>query len=437
MTALGWIAPAVALGGIAVMAASTSVLLYPLARNLQDLGRWLMDHEASNTPEPPSFMPGPASHALGVLASGTHDIMRVRDERIDHLTAETGRMLDTLPDPLLLMARDRRIVRLNRAARSLFGERAIGRDLSRVLRDPALDGAVDRVLGGDAGSSIEVTLQAGRVERLFAVDVAPLPVGANGGPAVMAMFHDITAIRRTEQMRVDFVANASHEIRSPLATLIGCIETLRGPAREDAEATERFLEMMDDQGRRMARLVGDLLTLSRIELKEHTRPTGHVDLAGLLERLQTSLQFDADEKDMAVILNVETGLPDIRGDEGELEQVIYNLVSNAIKYGRRGTDVEVTAGRPTRLPDDLRIARGPLVRVAVRDRGDGIETHHIPRLTERFYRIDTARSREMGGTGLGLAIVKHVLNRHRGALHIESRVSEGSTFTVWLPGRAD
>ena len=433
MAAAGWIGPGAALGGLVALAAATAAVLHPLARNLQALDRWLAGRGTRDAPEPPTLAPGPAGHALRALAGGVHDLVRSRGEAIDRLTAETGRMLDTLPDPLLMLARDRRVVRLNRAARGLFDEGAIGRDLSRVLRDPALDGAVDRVLAGDAGSSVEVVLRTGRVERAFAVDVAPLPVGGNGDPVAMATFHDITAIRRTERMRVDFVANASHEIRSPLATLIGCIETLRGPARGDDEATERFLGMMDDQGRRMERLVGDLLSLSRIELKEHAQPTGEVDVAGVLERLRTSLRFDADERDMTVELGVEPGLVPARGDEDEVEQAVYNLLSNAIKYGRRGTAVRVSAGSGDRPPDRPRVVRGPLVWVSVTDRGEGIAAHHIPRLTERFYRVDTARSRELGGTGLGLAIVKHVVNRHRGELHVDSRAGEGSTFTIWLP----
>ena len=191
--------------------------------------------------------------------------------------------------------------------------------------------------------------------------------------------------------------------------------------------------MMDDQGRRMARLVDDLLSLSRIELKEHTQPTGKVDLAAMLERLRVSLRFDVAEKEMTIALDVASGLALARGDEGELEQALYNLVSNAIRYGRRGTTVSVCAGVSESPPDHLRLSSGPLLWVAVSDDGEGIEPHHLPRLTERFYRVDAARSRALSGTGLGLAIVKHVLNRHRGELHIESRVGEGSTFTIWLP----
>lgn len=419
--------------GLPLLALVTGLALYPLAHNIEALGTWLAVLDHIGTPAPPVLRPGPGRTALGGLAAATRDLLVDRDQRIDSLQAEAGRLLDALPDPLLLLGRDSRVLKLNRAGCQLFGDNAAGRDLARVVRDPALGEAVDAVLADGESQSAEITLPTGHVERVYAVDVAPLPVGGNGGPAVMVALHDITAMRRTEQMRVDFVANASHEIRSPLATLIGCIETLRGPARDDAEAQEKFLAMMDDQGRRMARLVGDLLSLSRIELKEHAQPTGEVDVGALLERLKTSLGYEAEEKRMSLEITAAPGLPAVRGDQSEVEQVVYNLVSNALKYGRAGTPVAITARRHAVTPSQLRMARGPAVSIAVTDHGDGIPAQHIPRLTERFYRVDTARSRELGGTGLGLAIVKHVLNRHRGELEVESKLGEGSTFTVWLP----
>ncbi len=448
LAAAGAIAPLAAALAFAALAAALAALLLPLAANLSALARWLAGR-AEGASASPALRAGPAHSAIATLATAIGGLLDAGGAHIARLTAETDRLLDGLPYPLLVLGRDRQLLRLNRAAHTLFGDRPasdlLGRDLAHALRDPVLDEAVGRVLAGAAGASVELAIADGRVERLFAVAVAPLEdagdgaspgtAGVVGGdaPMVMVTLHDITAIRRTEELRVDFVANASHEIRSPLTALIGCIETLRGPAWDDDQARATFLEMMDDQGRRMARLVDDLLSLSRIELKEHTQPTGKVDLAAMLERLRVSLRFDVAEKEMTIALDVASGLAPARGDEGELEQALYNLVSNAIRYGRRGTTVSVCAGVSESPPDHLRLSSGPLLWVAVGDDGEGIEPHHLPRLTERFYRVDAARSRALSGTGLGLAIVKHVLNRHRGELHIESRVGEGSTFTIWLP----
>jgi two-component system phosphate regulon sensor histidine kinase PhoR len=226
-------------------------------------------------------------------------------------------------------------------------------------------------------------------------------------------------------------------LKTPIATLIGFIETLRGPAKGDLEAHERFLGIMQEQAGRMSRLVADLLSLSRIELNEHARPSGGVDLTEIIGRVANALSLRAAERNMKIELPMGP-MGRTVGDADELTQVFQNLIDNAIKYGRPGTSVTVSAARiadvgeiRARLPG-LRRAKA-MIAVAVADRGDGIAREHIPRLTERFYRVDAARSRDLGGTGLGLAIVKHVVNRHRGSLEIESAPGEGSVFTVYLP----
>ena len=270
----GDLTPLSALAGFVVIAAATGILFRLLARNLEEMGLWLVQQERDVLTTPPMLRHWVAGDTIEGLMGGVHGILKARDEHVDQLSAETDRMLDSLPDPLLLLSRTRRVMRMNRAARWLFGEEAIGQDVTRLVRNPALEEAVDLVLGSEPVERIEISVSSGQVERLFSVEIAPMPVAADDSPAVMAMFHDMTELRRTEQMRVDFVANASHEIRSPLATLIGCIETLQGPARDDPDAYDRFLGMMDDQGRRMAQLVEDLLSLSRIELKEHAPADG-------------------------------------------------------------------------------------------------------------------------------------------------------------------
>ncbi len=227
-------------------------------------------------------------------------------------------------------------------------------------------------------------------------------------------------------MRADFVANASHELRTPLSSLMGFIETLRGPARDDAAARERFLGIMQQQAERMSRLVNDLLSLSRIELDEHVPPTGRVAVGPLLQSVADALELKAQRKGQRLELDLAPDLPPVVGDLDQLYQVFQNLVSNAINYGRQGGVVGLSA----RSAGDGR--RTSLV-VTVRDQGEGIAREHLPRLTERFYRVDPARSRAVGGTGLGLAIVKHIVSRHRGRLEIDSEVGRGSVFTVFLP----
>ena len=276
------------------------------------------------------------------------------------------------------------------------------------------------------------------VERTFAARVEPLPEPREGGAAVLLALVDFTAVRRTDQMRADFVANASHEIRTPLATLMGFIETLQGSARDDAAARERFLAIMDQHGKRMARLVEDLLSLSRIEMNEHTPPTEAVPLPPLLANVRNTLAWRAEQRGVTVAIDAEAALPPVIGDGDELTQVFLNLVDNAIKYGDDQGTVRVDVRRTAEAEAaGWRAGKEGAIAVAVADRGAGIPREHLPRLTERFYRVDKARSRELGGTGLGLAIVKHIVNRHRGALAIDSAPGEGSTFTVYLQPAAE
>ncbi len=249
------------------------------------------------------------------------------------------------------------------------------------------------------------------------------------GAVALLILDDITGLKRTEQMRADFIANAGHELKTPLAALIGFTETLLGPARDDAAARERFLTIMHEQARRMARLVDDLLSLSRIELNEHVAPTGLVALAPVIEEVARGLELRAAERGIRIVCQLAPDLPEVQGDRDELVQVFQNLIDNAIKYARPNSEVTVTGSLG---PGTVSGAASSQVRVAVTDQGEGIAGEHLPRLTERFYRVDTARSRELGGTGLGLAIVKHLVNRHRGRLEIASRLGHGSTFTVSL-----
>ncbi|MEI7607287.1 MAG: ATP-binding protein, partial [Rhodospirillaceae bacterium] len=353
-------------------------------------------------------------------------------------------LLEALPDPLILIGAERRVHHANQAARALFGERMGDADLALTLRHPEVTVAVDAVLAGGGARSVEFALP-GAVERTYQARIKPFRCeGANGEGAaaqVLLSLHDITAVKRSEQQRADFVANASHELRTPLATLIGFIETLRGPARDDREATDRFLGIMHEQSTRMARLIDDLLSLSRIELDEHTQPTERVDIVRCIGAAVAAFELKAAARRVRLRVIADEALPPVFGDADQLAQVLQNLISNAIKYTREQTEVTVTirladAPAPAALPGPA--GRRPrslqhMISVAIADQGEGIARTHLPRLTERFYRVDPARSRALGGTGLGLAIVKHILNRHRGRLTIDSDSGKGSTFTVWLP----
>jgi two-component system phosphate regulon sensor histidine kinase PhoR len=332
-----------------------------------------------------------------------------------------------LPDPVVALDRDGRVLALNERARALAPALRQGEPVSFALRMPELIEAIGRAATQGEEQRV-VYFERVPLDRWFETIVMPVRRAADAvrPDLVLMTFHDLTPLRRVEEMRADFVANASHELRTPLAALLGFIETLQGSAREDTKARERFLSIMQEQARRMARLIDDLLSLSRIELNAHRRPDTPVDLVPIVRQVADGLETLA--RDRGVTLHIDAGQPlTVHGDHDELVRLFENLVENALKYGAAGRRVDIKLGTGASADGD------PEALVGVRDYGPGIAPEHLPRLTERFYRVDVGESRAQGGTGLGLALVKHILNRHRGRLTIESAPGAGATFTVHLP----
>jgi two-component system phosphate regulon sensor histidine kinase PhoR len=416
----------VAFLGIAVV---TVILVQRYLVSLGRFARFVGELSGEREPVMPRLSFAPATEELATAAATLATSWRRQRASIDNLAASAQAIVDGLPDPLIGVDRHRRIVRTNRAAVTLLGTMVPDRDLSTALRHPELLAAIDSLLATTDGNfvgpdQVAVALVlSGAPELDVMAHARRLPRAAADGSLALIVLHDTTALRRAERMRADFVANASHELKTPIAGIMGFIETLRGPARDDAAARERFLGIMAEQAERMRRLVDDLLMLSRIEQHEHARPAAAVDVGRVLQGVRDLLQLKASSRKVTVELAVDQALPAAVGDYDELTIVFQNLIDNAIKYARPATTVRVAA-RPL---DPDRLA------VAISDEGDGIPAAHLPRLTERFYRVDNARSRQLGGTGLGLAIVKHVVNRHRGRLEIQSTPGKGSVFTVTLP----
>ena len=295
-------------------------------------------------------------------------------------------------------------------------------ELVEAIRAASLTGKAQRI-------EFSARLPSTRWSEAFVSPVALAGGGTGRAGVVVITVHDLTPIRRVEEMRADFVANVSHELRTPLAALTGFIETLQGPARDDPAARERFLGIMQAQAWRMARLIDDLLSLSRIELRAHQRPDTPVDLVPIVRQVADGLQTLARDRDVAIEVTAPAEPLMVLGDRDELIRLFENLIENGLKYGASGKRVEIAL---TRDADGKGEAR-----VSVRDYGPGIAAEHLPRLTERFYRVDVGESRAQGGTGLGLALVKHILNRHHGRLSIDSKEGEGATFTVRLPMTGD
>ncbi|WP_291958523.1 ATP-binding protein [Chelatococcus sp.] len=339
-------------------------------------------------------------------------------------------VLAALPEPVVVVDRRSLVTGMNAAAKTMLPGLREATPLSFALRSPDVLGGIEAVLRDGETRSVEL-IERVPIERSHEVHIAPLEAPGGSGAdqrGAVLMFRDLTAARQLEHMRVDFVANASHELRTPLASVLGFIETLQGPARDDANARERFLAIMRDQARRMSRLIDDLLSLSRIEMHAHVQPSTTVDLLGIVRHMIDTLTPLAAEGGVSIAFNAPEGPIEVRGDRDELLRVFENLIENAVKYGQSGERVAVSV---TKAPD--RAGVRDEVEVSIRDFGPGIPPEHLPRLTERFYRVSATDSRQKGGTGLGLAIVKHIVNRHRGQLLIESTYGKGATFRVLLP----
>lgn len=336
-------------------------------------------------------------------------------------------MLDGLPLPAFVISEDARVLALNPRAAEMFGALVPGRNFMAAVRHPALVDCIEEALA--RRSTRRTRFLNSEFGRDATYEVSASPIDGTQARGLLITFLDVTEREQVSQIRRDFVANVSHELKTPLTALMGFIETLKGPAREDAAARARFLDIMEREAARMNRLVHDLLSLSRVEAEERMRPDARVNIVALVNSAVVMLRPIAEEKQVRIEIAGHVQPLEVQGDPDQLMQVFTNLIENAIKYG--GSESCVTV-QITPLP---RVAafRGPGLQVEVCDEGDGIAPHHLPRLTERFYRVDTHRSREMGGTGLGLAIVKHIVNRHRGRFRIDSTPGVGSRFAVILP----
>jgi two-component system phosphate regulon sensor histidine kinase PhoR len=430
---MGYLALSQMLYAYLVIVLASALLTYPFLANVSSLTYYVNELAQDKRIAAPELsfigLAAELSEALKKLQSS----YEIKKKQMETIITEREILVDTLPDILIMVNDEQKIVRTNRAARAIFGQNLAQKYLGDVIPSRYLTDAVTSVIQDLKGREIEFRIEDPVVRDFLAI-IERFPVPSAGGITTVITMNDITELKSVEQMRADFVANASHEIRTPLASIKGFIETLQGPAKEDEKAREEFLQIMLEQADRMKQLIDDLLSLSKIEMNVHSVPTEPVELNKVIRAAAEHLKRNAAEKNMRLTLNLHDNLPAVKGEAGELAQVAHNLISNAIKYGYPDSEVTVTAKTITELPQDLNMRNlTRVVMFAVKDQGEGIPKQHLPRLMERFYRVDSARTRQVGGTGLGLAIVKGIIQRHRGAITIDSVIGEGSNFTVYLP----
>ncbi len=335
-------------------------------------------------------------------------------------------MIAVMKTPLMLIGAEDRVILQNEAMTDLLKIDFQGRHYITALRQPATIDAVVAAQKDRVAKSARYLVRLENTDRIF--EVSAIPVDDH----ILITFEDQTAAEETQSLRRDFVANVSHELRTPLTALLGFIETLQGPARDDPAAQQRFLAIMATEADRLRRLVDDLLSLSRVEELERSRPVEPVDLGAIVRQATELLGSLAEDAGTHLLMTLPDDVPMVPGDDAQLQQVLNNLIENAIKYGATPDGITIAVHQPafeTSLHQQA-------IRLTVTDCGQGIPAHHLIRLTERFYRVDLHRSRQQGGTGLGLAIVKHIMNRHRGKLLFESTEGEGTTVSLILPCEA-
>lgn len=434
--AMDEIQPLSAILGFCMVVSFNILFTMPFLKNLQSLTQYTNTlAQMQNGPEPelPTLENADDNdesaqivHAINKMRS----IWVTRAEQLEAQTLSDSAVLDSLPDPLLMLDRNGVINGANQAARALFGETVREKSLKELFYTPALITAADSVLSGESKKeSLELVLGY----RTFSVKIELLPAAANEGAVAVLSLYDITAQKKLEQAQIDFVANASHELKTPLSILSGFIETLQTTARDDPKAQQEFLKIMQAQSARMAQLIQNLLSLSKIQMNEHDEVTEKVDVCEILKAVRLGLKEKAAKNNITLTLKPSAPESVILGDTGELTQVFQNLIDNAIKYAKEGSSVTITCRNEENV-DQKRIPYDRLFAVTVHNAGDPIPPELQPRLTERFFRVPSLKNKA-GGTGLGLAIVVQILKHHFGALKIQSSAEAGTNFTVYLPIR--
>jgi len=409
------------------------VFLYPSIDNTLALNNYVKALAQNKHIKPPELG---FINTVEELTDSLNTLRYSWDEKqvqLQNAVAENKIIVEILPDALIMLDNDLNIIRSNSSARHLFGHRLGERNFEEVFSNiPNLTRAVRQVAEGlQEGIDLEFSSK-GTLNRDIRAQIKRYMSTSKDGGGILVSMHDLTELKQMRRMRADFVANASHEIKTPLASILGFIETLQGPAKGDIQAHEKFLAIMEQQGNRMKRLINDLLSLSRIEAST-TVPTDVVDLAAILAEAKRNNQWMADEKNIDILYTeIKEEIP-IIADRPQITQVFNNLIENAIKYSDKKSQIFVTLKRTKEILPELKGRAEEAIIVSVKDLGTGIDKNHLPRLTERFYRTDDARQSTTGGSGLGLSIVKHILNRHHGKLDITSELGEGSTFSVYLP----
>jgi two-component system phosphate regulon sensor histidine kinase PhoR len=409
------------------------IFVHPYLANLSALTDYVDQLSENKEAMPPDLSFLNNVESLQSSVERLQNSWEIRNNQLESYLNENKVLINSLPNILILLNKDLSIIQTNDAGHSAFMHNGVDNTLDYIINNDAINKTAKQVLEDKKGRTLEISLPE-PINRDYMVKLKHFPVFSPRGIALIMVMHDITELKRAEQTFADFVANASHEIRTPLTSIVGFIETLRTTAKDDEEATDDFLILMEEQAERMSKLVTELLSLSRIEQNINARPTDKVDITEILKNALKQVDWDASNQGMIIETTIQENLPEITGDADQIGQIIHNLLTNAIKYSKRDTAIDISLSvEKNKTNEDIFTGVEQIICLSITDHGEGIAKEHLPRLSERFYRVDKARSRKLGGTGLGLSIVKHILERHKGTLTVESEIGKGSTFTIKLP----
>ena len=420
---------------VAVMIFNT-VLMFPITFELQQLKKYISSLAQGGDINGKEM--NLSEQETKEIVEAVNAMHRFWTQKADGLEAQSisdAAVLDTLPDPIMMIDRSGNILGTNLSSRNMFGDKITDKNVENLFASNNFIDAVNRVLKKESESENLIFYVGEPVNQKFYAHIKQLPWQSKGRAVAVISLYDLTKAMRIEKMQSDFVANASHELRTPLAIISGFIETLLTSAKDDAEAREKFLKIMQDQAGYMSALIENLLSLSKIELSQDEKPSETVNIPQVIDEVKQALSMKAEQREITIRTHIEEGVGDITADRQQVKQIIQNLTDNAIKYGLSKSDVSIRAKVVEKIPasKSMSVAEGKAVAIAINNKGPKISPENLARLTERFYRMQEHKDLNIKGTGLGLSIAKQIVIRHRGNITVSSTNYNGTTFTVYLP----
>ncbi len=420
---------------VAVMIFNT-VLMFPITFELQQLKKYISSLAQGGDINGKEM--NLSEQETKEIVEAVNAMHRFWTQKADGLEAQSisdAAVLDTLPDPIMMIDRSGNILGANLSSRNMFGDKITDKNVENLFASNNFIDAVNRVLKKESESENLIFYVGEPVNQKFYAHIKQLPWQSKGRAVAVISLYDLTKAMRIEKMQSDFVANASHELRTPLAIISGFIETLLTSAKDDAEAREKFLKIMQDQAGYMSALIENLLSLSKIELSQDEKPSETVNIPQVIDEVKQALSMKAEQREITIRTHIEEGVGDITADRQQVKQIIQNLTDNAIKYGLSKSDVSIRAKVVEKIPasKSMNVAEGKAVAIAINNKGPKISPENLARLTERFYRMQEHKDLNIKGTGLGLSIAKQIVIRHRGNITVSSTNYNGTTFTVYLP----